>query len=122
MEKAKLEQLRARLWERKQQIVRHMNASRDYGLAVAECPQDLAERASALASRELFFAHNTQEQRLLRLVEEALQRVSDGSYGQCAACASPIQVKRLQAVPWARYCLACQERAELRREPQARAA
>src|ERR1035438_6500989 len=45
----------------------------------------------------------------LRLVEEALDRVQSGDFGVCLACEQPIPSKRLQALPWARYCVPCQE-------------
>lgn len=47
----------------------------------------------------------------LRLVEEALDRLRVGDYGVCLACEEPIPPKRLRAVPWARYCVSCQEEA-----------
>ena len=49
----------------------------------------------------------------LRLVEEALDRLDSGEYGVCLACEQPIPAKRLEALPWARYCVACQERMSL---------
>ena len=45
----------------------------------------------------------------LRLIEEALDRLDSGDYGICLSCDQPIPPKRLQAVPWARYCVRCQE-------------
>src|SRR3974390_1959167 len=45
----------------------------------------------------------------LRLVEEALARFESGDYGVCLGCEEPIPDKRLQAIPWARYCVRCQE-------------
>lgn len=45
----------------------------------------------------------------LRLVEEALDRVASGDYGICLGCDDPIPEKRLRAIPWARYCIPCQE-------------
>ena len=45
----------------------------------------------------------------LRLVEEALDRLDTGDYGVCLACDEPIAEKRLRALPWARYCVTCQE-------------
>lgn len=47
----------------------------------------------------------------LGLVEEALDRIKVGDYGSCQACGGPISGKRLKAVPWARYCITCQEHA-----------
>jgi DnaK suppressor protein len=45
----------------------------------------------------------------LRLVEEALDRLDAGDYGTCLACEQPIAEKRLRALPWARYCVSCQD-------------
>src|SRR5208283_212522 len=45
----------------------------------------------------------------LRMIEEALDRLNSGDYGICLACEEPIPAKRLKALPWARYCVACQE-------------
>lgn len=47
----------------------------------------------------------------LRLVEEALDRLDAGDYGICLACEEPIAEKRLRALPWARYCVTCQDSA-----------
>jgi DnaK suppressor protein len=45
----------------------------------------------------------------LRMIEEALDRLDSGDYGICLSCEEPIPVKRLNAIPWARYCVPCQE-------------
>lgn len=45
----------------------------------------------------------------LRLIEEALDRIEAGDYGVCLSCEEPIPAKRLQALPWARYCVGCQQ-------------
>jgi len=45
----------------------------------------------------------------LRMVEEALDRLDSGDYGTCLSCDEPIAPKRLAAIPWARYCVTCQE-------------
>jgi DnaK suppressor protein len=44
-------------------------------------------------------------------VEDALQRINDGTYGICPECEEDIAAKRLNAMPWAKYCVACQEKA-----------
>lgn len=54
----------------------------------------------------------------LRLVEEALDRVRSGDYGICLSCEHPIPPKRLQALPWARYCVPCQEATATRRQAE----
>jgi DnaK suppressor protein len=45
----------------------------------------------------------------LRMIEEALDRLNSGDFGVCLACEEPIPAKRLKALPWARYCVDCQE-------------
>jgi DnaK suppressor protein len=61
-----------------------------------------AERESAVSDLERTY-------RLLRQVDFALARIECGTYGLCARCESPIGEKRLKAVPWALYCIECQE-------------
>ncbi|MDQ3041489.1 MAG: TraR/DksA C4-type zinc finger protein [Acidobacteriota bacterium] len=46
------------------------------------------------------------------MINEALERIADKEYGECQNCEKEISPKRLDAVPWARYCLACQELVE----------
>ena len=45
----------------------------------------------------------------LRMVEEALDRLDSGDYGVCLSCEEAIAPKRLEAIPWARYCVVCQD-------------
>ena len=48
----------------------------------------------------------------VRQIDEALQRLASGTYGQCVACAEPIPLARLRAVPFATHCVPCQTRRE----------
>ena len=52
------------------------------------------------------------ESRQLTLIDEALMRIDDDEYGLCQNCEKEINAKRLAAIPWARYCLDCQELVE----------
>lgn len=45
----------------------------------------------------------------LRMIDEALDRIEAGDYGVCLCCEEPIAPKRLQALPWAKYCVECQQ-------------
>jgi len=73
----------------------------------------VADEDQAQISHEEFISlrRNLVQYEELRLVDEALDRLTTGGYGVCQACEEPIAPKRLEAVPWARYCLRCQERA-----------
>src|SRR6266545_3726643 len=57
----------------------------------------------------IFLNRNSLEMKLLREVQDALRRVEQGSYGVCHECEEPISAKRLDAIPWAKYCITCQE-------------
>ena len=45
----------------------------------------------------------------LKLIDAALDRVAAGEFGTCLACGEPISNRRLNAIPWAEYCIGCQE-------------
>jgi DnaK suppressor protein len=70
---------------------------------------DIADRASSAFQREFSFFLSENEGRILRLIEEALARLDNGRYGSCVNCEEPIERARLEAIPWARHCIACQE-------------
>jgi DnaK suppressor protein len=53
---------------------------------------------------------NGHEYTQLRQIQEALDRLQLGEYGVCLACELPIPAKRLQALPWAKHCVKCQEK------------
>ena len=78
-----------------------------------EASEDLVDRANNAYQREFMLNLSVSERSLLRQVENALERLDEGEYGICDHCREPIGAKRLQAVPWARYCVDCQEKEEL---------
>jgi len=82
------------------------NAQPDDGI------QDLADKAASAYSKELNFSLSDGERNSLKLVEEALDRVREGTYGACTNCGNTIGEKRLQAIPWTAYCIDCQELVE----------
>ena len=65
-------------------------------------------------ARELAISNLDRESKLLQGVLRALDRIEDGSYGVCLHCDTAINPKRLGAVPWAEYCIRCQEAADRR--------
>ena len=81
----------------------------------------IAEEDQAQISHDEFVSlHlNSLDYVQLRLIEEALDRLRSGDFGVCLACEQPIPAKRLQALPWARYCVTCQEQAGAMQEPDA---
>jgi len=71
--------------------------------------QDVADRAADSYARESSLREVDQDRRWLALIREALLRDAEGAYGLCVECGKPIESKRLDAVPWARHCIHCQE-------------
>lgn len=70
---------------------------------------DSIDRANNSFNRELMFSLSDTERQMLILVEEAVDRMDKDEYGVCTHCSDSIGLPRLKAVPWARYCIGCQE-------------
>jgi DnaK suppressor protein len=87
------------------------------GIAIERTP-DALDEVQLAAQRELTTRGLERESKLLRNVRAALSRIVDGSYGTCLHCEEEISQKRLNAVPWATLCLACQEWADRNPEPR----
>jgi DnaK suppressor protein len=73
---------------------------------------EMLDAIQRTADRELALDSLSRNWRTAALVSEALKRIDKGAYGICAECEEPIMEKRLKALPWAKYCIACQERAD----------
>ena len=74
-----------------------------------DCPSDEGDLSQQHHEEWIFLNRNTIDAKLLREVTDALRRVDTGSYGVCMECEEPISTKRLDALPWAKYCVKCQE-------------
>jgi DnaK suppressor protein len=74
--------------------------------------EDLVDRANDAYNREFMLSLSGSERDILLEIDEALDRIEKGGFGTCSHCEKKITTKRLQAVPWARYCIDCQERSE----------
>src|SRR3954466_11169920 len=72
---------------------------------VIEQTADALDQTQSATQRDLAVSLLNRETRMYRRVERALQRIEDGTYGVCISCDEPISAKRLQAVPWAEFCL-----------------
>jgi DnaK suppressor protein len=101
------ETYRQMLLEKREQVVSGLGVKFD---TIAKMGR-VAEEDQAQLSHDEFVSLrlNSLDYGQLRLVEEALDRVQSGDFGVCLACEQPIPSKRLQALPWARYCVPCQE-------------
>jgi len=113
MEKKKLDYFKKKLEERQQQLRRNVSRAEQDGRASdLDTAQDIADRAASSYNKEFLFHQSNSERQLLQMVEGALSRLREGSFGQCISCGKDINPKRLEAVPWTRHCIECQERLE----------
>jgi DnaK suppressor protein len=97
--------------EKKADEVRRSMSAQKAAQVVArlDVPSDEGDLSQQHHEEWIFLNRNTIDMKLLREIGDALQRIEHGTYGVCLECEEPISVKRLEAVPWARYCVKCQE-------------
>jgi len=111
MNKKQLRQFEKKLLEAKETLVdRVQKAEVDGRETDAEIEaRDLADQASSSYTKELLFSKSNSDRQFLQKIEDALERLENGEYGECSSCEETIGLKRLEAVPWARLCIKCQE-------------
>ncbi len=113
MDKKKLETFRKRLETRRQELRLMVTRNQQDGrTADDEATQDVADRAASSYNKEFLFSQSNNDRQLLNMVDGALARIHEGSFGECVSCGKEINAKRLEAVPWTRHCIECQEKAE----------
>lgn len=105
--------LRARLQKQRDEILDMYKQDLKAGQESADDgTEDIVDRANNAYNRELMFSLSDAERTTLLQIENALLRMDEGTYGRCSNCGQTINVLRLEAVPWARFCIDCQELAE----------
>ena len=105
--------LRQQLLARLIQLERHLHTvETDRRRLTNLLDPDWEEQATLRQNDEVLDELAEAERRQARAIRAALQRIEDGSYGQCATCGAPIDPSRLAAQPYATQCLVCVRRAE----------
>ncbi len=106
-----LKQFKQILEDKSQELRSHMGTSSASAvLAIQEDPYDSADWAEKSHEEWVFLQKNTVDMAQLKEIDGALARMREGTYGTCQDCMLPISRKRLEALPWAHYCVSCQER------------
>jgi DnaK suppressor protein len=77
-------------------------------IAIESAAEDF-DRLQQQLNREVAIRNLDRQSSLLKSVQAALARIDDETYGTCLRCDEPIPEKRLNALPWAAYCVPCQE-------------
>ncbi len=110
MSALKTEKIKDKLILERELLLAKLNGN-DLSVDSSETP-DPVDLAVRNYSKNVMLAVSENDSRQVILINEALTRISDDEYGTCQNCEKPINPKRLDAVPWARYCLNCQELVE----------
>ena len=109
-----LKYFREKLLDKRRELIVVVQKTENYGREIdseAEA-MDIADKASSSYTKEFMFSKSNSDRRFLQMVSDALDRIDQGGYGECANCEERIGRKRLEAVPWAQLCISCQEREE----------
>ena len=113
MKKERLTLFRKRLVDKRRQLEDEVGRSALYGKGQEDDSiKDLGDQATTAYTREFLFELGNGDRRLLREVVTALRKLDEGGFGECERCGEEIAEKRLEALPFARYCIDCQRRVE----------
>ncbi len=102
-----------KLLEKKREIVNQLsefhNESKEIETGIA---QDVGDKAESSYEKEFLLSLSDTERRRLTLIDNALRRFKKGEFGYCLMCGKTITKKRLDVIPWAQFCISCQEQEE----------
>ena len=112
--------LSAKQTEHFKQVLETRISGLDHALAVAKHEAregavkhaDPADQAASEYERQSLVHQAASARQMLKNLTQALERVRQGTFGECIECGGDIELKRLEAIPWARYCVRCQEARE----------
>ncbi len=107
MSKSNHSEIKEKLLAERELLIEKLKGN-DLSVDDAETP-DPVDLAVRNYSKNVMLAVSENESKQLVLIDEALVRIEDEEYGICQNCQKEVNPKRLAAIPWARYCLDCQE-------------
>ena len=110
MDRKSTEQFKGMLQTKLQELQRSSSQIRQQGRTLeATDSKDEGDRALISQTKDMLFRQSAQNAALVSSIRAALARIEDGSFDACLNCEQEINVKRLKAIPWVRYCVPCQE-------------
>ena len=113
MDKKRLEYYKKKLQSKREELLRSIARTEEEGRSADDDPTvDLADKAANSYTKEFLFGQTNTDRAILNMIDEALKRIRKEEYGTCANCQEEMQQKRLEAVPWAKHCITCQEKKE----------
>jgi RNA polymerase-binding protein DksA len=115
MDKQKLNYFRKLLLSQRGQAIEDIGADRASAGESSDGVTDSGEESELDTTRSTALNLASRQSQLIEEIDDALRRISDGTYGQCAVCGKPIDEERLKAMPTAKYDAACQAALEASR-------
>jgi DnaK suppressor protein len=113
MDKKRLDYYKKKLTTRREELMKTIARTEEEGRQADDDPTvDLADKAANSYTKEFLFGMTNTDRTILNMIDEALKRIKTNEYGLCATCQGDMQQKRLEAVPWAKNCISCQEKIE----------
>lgn len=109
MEQRELERYRKLLEAKREELAAAWKGRDELAPSAGHLEGDPADQASAANEAAIQVRLHQTDSKLVRAIDEALGRITRGTYGTCESCSEPISGARLTAVPWTRLCLNCKE-------------
>lgn len=110
MKKAKLEHFKKKLLKKHKEFIKKFSKTKgDTKETTRDGTEDYIDYAVNSYAKEFLLSLSEMDRKQLVLIEEALRRIQNGKYAKCQQCTKEISNKRLEAAPWARHCVKCQE-------------
>lgn len=97
-----------------QNDIKHMDfkSPKDSSGDLSNWAVHMADQGTDSFDRDMNLELHGTEQEIMRQVDEALTKIKDATYGRCEACQKDIPLKRLKVIPYARFCISCQDKLE----------
>ena len=111
MNKKDMNKFKKVLMEKRDDLQQVVRSKKEYDLQEAEIGDEI-DSASQNTEKEMLFELTDSEKQTIEAIEYALKKIDKSRYGKCELCGTEIPVKRIQAIPWVRYCISCQTKSE----------
>jgi DnaK suppressor protein len=113
MEKEKLEYFRKKLLKEREAILNKSRKLKEESYTLGtDGIQDMADAASNAYNADILMSLSDNDRNMVKEIDSTLDKIANESYGICEECEEPINEKRLEASPVARYCITCKRMIE----------
>ena len=108
MDEKQLDYFKIKLLQKQLSLMDMVQRTEGYGREKDRNSMDIGDMAVQSYTKEFLFGKSNEDRKILQMIVEALYRIENETFRYCTHCDNPIHPKRLEAVPWAGYCIECQ--------------